>query len=79
MDQLLILQLAKGNNLLLLPYVDQFELENRYQLVKLFIKYKDKSMRGKISKLNYKNGRKYFGISIHGNELLQVLKNVINK
>ncbi|MFL2998621.1 MAG: glycosyltransferase [Candidatus Neomarinimicrobiota bacterium] len=63
----------------LLPYVDQFELENRDQLVKLFIKYEDKNIRNKISELNYKNGHKYFGISMHGNKFLEVLKNVLNK
>ena len=63
----------------ILPYVDQFELENKEQLVKLFIKYEDINIRKKISELNYKNGHKYFGISMHGNKFLKVLKNSLKK
>ena len=53
--------------------------EDEEQLVKLFIKYEDTNIRNKISELNYKNGHKYFGISIHGNKFLQVLKNSLSK
>ena len=63
----------------ILPYIDQFELENEEQLVKLFVKYEDANIRKKISELNYKNGDKHFGISMHGNKFLQILKNSLSK
>ena len=63
----------------ILPYVEQFDLEHEEQLVKLFIKYEDTNIRKKIGELNYKNGHKYFGISMHGGKFLQVLKNSLIK
>jgi glycosyltransferase involved in cell wall biosynthesis len=61
----------------ILPKIDQFDLENKEQLVKLFIKYEDKRTREKASELNYKNGRKYFDISIHGDKFLKILNNIL--
>ncbi len=61
----------------ILPYMDQFEPANKEQLIKLFIKYEDKKIRKNLGELNYKNGHKYFEISIHSNKFLQTLKDIL--
>ena len=60
----------------ILPHIDQFNVGNKDELLKLFIKYEDKDIRRKIGKRNKEYSYKFFDISVHGRAFLNIIKNI---
>ncbi len=61
----------------MVPQIEQFEIGVDHTLVTLFRKYEDVNLRRQIGELNRLNGHKCFDISIHGENFLEKIHEVL--